>query len=173
MARSRRPSRKSRVRGRLTRISHKPSAATCGRQAGTALGLNRGSDSMHSYSPPPIPRPPCPSQPRAASRDEACERCGLAQSGSRSNSQILSPRICLLTNFSILSNNLHDVDGSISGKRRQARVAETRQKRTPLAKVPISTSGWPAWAGSPKRVTFSKAASRTSCSAEEPPIQIR
>ncbi len=62
---------------KLARMSHKPSAATCGRQAGAALDLNRGSDSMDPYSPPPIPRPPCPSQPRAASRDEVCEICGL------------------------------------------------------------------------------------------------
>jgi hypothetical protein len=74
--RSGKPTRRPRILF-LARISHKPSAATCGRQAGTALGLNRGSDGMHPYSPPPIPRPPCPSLPRAASRNEVCEICGL------------------------------------------------------------------------------------------------
>ena len=62
----------------LAHINHKPTAATCGRQAGTALGSNRGSDSMFPYSPPAILHPPCPSLPRAASRYEVCDLCGLA-----------------------------------------------------------------------------------------------
>ena len=67
----------------LTRINHKPSAATCGRQAGTALGSHCGSDSMFSYSPPAIHRPPCPSPPRAASRYEVCDLCGLTDPQSK------------------------------------------------------------------------------------------
>jgi len=61
----------------LARKNHQPSAATCGRQAGAALGLDCGADGMFSYSPSTILRPPCSSLPRAASRDEVGDLSGL------------------------------------------------------------------------------------------------
>jgi len=83
----RRPATKSQIRNPksqmprrgLTRKNHQPSAATCGRQAGAALGLDCGADGMFSYSPSTILRPPCSSLPRAASRDEVGDLSGLRQ----------------------------------------------------------------------------------------------
>jgi len=58
----------------LTRKNHQPSAATCGRQAGAALGLDCGADGMFSSSPSTILRPPCSSLPNTASHDDAASR---------------------------------------------------------------------------------------------------